>query len=211
MAHCYQALREADGRGDFSHAVQAAEDCLAFLGRTTQTDPSKTRNGYYATYYLASALRKGKGVPIDELRAFDLLKSLADVDLDGDAALDLAEMYLNGNGTTRDPVEAAVLVWRVAHGAWSFYSPYWGMCNNCDDLWKHRETLEHRLDRELTRGEREQARMREIDKFPDILARANHRDRQVSIATACVIFTIVAAIWWRTRPSKRSAVRRIRA
>ena len=55
-------------------------------------------------------------------------QNLVATDRDSDAALSLAEAYLDGVGTSRDPIEAAVILWRVQHGAWSIYNDYWGMC-----------------------------------------------------------------------------------
>ena len=111
-----QSIREADSKGDFERAAHAAEQCLAVVAND------------YCKLYLSSSLRTGRGVPRDEERAFAILQNLVATDRDSDAALSLAEAYLDGVGTSRDPIEAAVILWRVQHGAWSIYNDYWGMC-----------------------------------------------------------------------------------
>jgi hypothetical protein len=194
---------EADRRGDFSGAVQSAEGCLAVLA-AGPTEAGKGLSEYFCKYYLGSALRKGRGVPRDEQRAFDLLDTLAGADPDGDAALDVAEMYLSGEGISRDPIEAAVIVWRVRHGAWSFYSPYWGMCNNCEGLWAHEKAFQQRLDRELTSDEKQQAEALGTIRFPEVAARVRNRDRQVAIGTAFLIALIGGTVWLCRRFSTRS-------
>jgi hypothetical protein len=198
VARFNQAISEADRRGDFSGAVQSAEGCLAVLA-AGPTEAGKGLSEYFCKYYLGSALRKGRGVPRDEQRAFDLLDTLAGADPDGDAALDVAEMYLSGEGISRDPIEAAVIVWRVRHGAWSFYSPYWGMCNNCEGLWAHEKAFQQRLDRELTSDE-----ALGTIRFPEVAARVRNRDRQVAIGTAFLIALIGGTVWLCRRFSTRS-------
>jgi hypothetical protein len=195
----HQAISEADRRGDFSAAVQSAEVCLALAA--VPTEAGKGLSDHFCKYYLGSALRKGRGVARDEQRAFLILNTLATAD--ESAALDVAEMYLDGEGTSRDPIDAAVILWQVKHGAWSFYSPYWGMCNNCEGLWAREKTLQQRLNRELTSDEKQQAETLETIRFPEIAARVRSRDTQIMIGVASLIALIGGVVWWRRRLSRR--------
>ena len=150
---------------------------------------------------VSDALRDGKGIPRDETRAFALAKYLAASDADGDAALDLAQGYLDGKATPRDPVEAAVILWRVEHGLWSFYSRYWGLCDDCTALWAHMKTLDARIAREISPEQRHKAILIALNRFPAIAARVKQRDGQV---TALLGLGLLAAAslaaglirWW---------------
>jgi TPR repeat protein len=198
------AIHQADRRGDFEGAVRDAEECVTITKDTAAGPEEASASPYYCVYYLGSALRKGRGVPRDEGRAFGLLKALAASDPDGDAALDLAEDYLDGAGTPRNSIEAAVIFWRVEHGAWSFYSDYWGMCTaGCESLYSHEKVVEERLARELSFAEKQQSELIAADRFPDIAARAKRRDGQVEATVAVVAALTGGLLWWRTRSRKR--------
>jgi hypothetical protein len=198
------AIYQADRRGDFEGAVRDAEECVTITKGTAARPNDASGSPYYCVYYLSSALRKGRGVPRDEGRAFGLLKALAASDPDGDAALDLAEDYLDGDGTPRNPIEAAVIFWRVEHGTWSIYSDYWGMCTaGCESLYSHEKVVKERLARELSSAEKQQSKLMAADRYPDIAARAKRRDGQVD-ATVAVVATLTGGLlWWRTRSRKR--------
>lgn len=196
----HSAIHQADQRRDFGGAVRSAEECLDFV----ETIHARTgqRPGFgYCAYYLSSALRSGRGTSRDAVRAFQLLAAVAATD-DGKAALDLAEMYLNGEGTPRNAVEAAVLVWRVEHGAASIYSDYWGMCDVCEDNSAQERSLDRRLAHELTLNEQREAAAIERSRFADIVERVKQRDTQIETATAS-LFAAIAALFWLRRRSKR--------
>lgn len=189
-----QPIREADRRGDFENATNAAEKCVT-ITRGARTESKSAPGDYYCMYYLSSALRNGRGVPRDERRAFLLLNDLVATYRDDDAALDLAEAYLDGAGTSRDPVEAGVIFWRVKHGAWSIYSDYWGMCNNCEEFWAHEKVVGERIERELTTTEKKQANTIGAARFPEIAARVTYRDVQIEVATAVLIAATGSLLW----------------
>lgn len=198
-----QAINQADRRGDFETAANQAGKCVA-ITRSTSTEPWTAAGNPYCAYYLASALRNGRGIPRDEGRAFVLLKDLAETDHDSDAALALAEAYLDGAGTPRDPVEAGVILWRVEHGAWSTYSDHWGMCDNCDEFWAHDKVVNERIDRELTAEEKKRAAAIGAARFPEIAARVRHRDIQLEATTAILVAMTGSLLWWRRRSRRRS-------
>lgn len=203
-----QTIHAADLQGDFDHAARAAEQCVAI---TASTKPSigGVPTNYYCKIYLSSALRSGRGLPRDEGRAFAVLKDLVATDQDGGVALSLAEAYLDGAGTPRDPIEAAAILWRVQHGAWSIYSDYWGMCKDCADLWRNEKTFSERIDRELTKEEKARANAVAALRFPDIVARVKHRDRQIAAAIATPITMLGGLLWlrqWRARRRRSTTV-----
>jgi hypothetical protein len=197
-----QAIREADRRGDFQTAADQAEKCVA-VTKAASTAPLTAEGNRYCAYYFISALRKGRGTPRDERRAFALLGELAAHDRDGDLALDMAEAYLDGVGTRRDPVEAGVLFWRVEHGAWSVYGDYWGMCENCKVLWNHMRVVEERVGRELTEEQKKRAVAIAAGRFPEIAARAADRDQQIRFALVCVFLVAFGVLWWRIRVNRQ--------
>jgi hypothetical protein len=188
---------DADRQSDFKTAVASAEACVALR----ESMPS----GYYGycENYLGKALLRGNGVARDARRGFALIKKAAEAYPDADWALDLAEAYLNGDGVPPDPVEAAVIAWRVQHGASSVYNSYWGMCLNCDELWRHAAVLDERLNSELAPNQKQQARGIAAERFPEIAKQVRRQDTQQDtqmffIATA--LFALIAsAIWWRRR------------
>lgn len=194
-----------DKRGDFERAVSAAEQCIAKSVAYGAHAPD-----FYCNHYLSSALKTGRGITRDQERAFELLKGLVASDPNGDAALDLVEDYLDGAGTSRNPVEAAVVFWRVEHGTWSSYGDYWGMCKNCEDFYSRKKVVEERLARELTPTEKYRSEVIAEDRFPDIAARAKRRDRKIE-----AVVTVLAALagsllalagsllYWRGRNRKR--------
>ncbi len=199
------AIYQADQSGDFAAAVHTAQECIA-ISKGIAPDDDQTGNPF-CVHYLSDALRDGKGIPRDEARAFALAKYLAASDADGDAALDLAQGYLDGKATPRDPVEAAVILWRVEHGLWSFYSRYWGLCDDCTALWAHMKALDERIAREMSPEQRHKAISIALNRFPAIAARVKQRDGQV---TALLALGLLAAgslaaglIWWWMR-SRRS-------
>ena len=103
-------ISQSDLRGDFESAVPVAGACLTVSGGTTGTPNNWLVNP-------SCALGEVDGNSRDQARALEIEKVFAGHDADDDAALDLAEDYLDGVDVRRDPVEAAVLVWRVEHGA----------------------------------------------------------------------------------------------
>jgi hypothetical protein len=195
-----QAIFNADRRGDFEGAARNADKCVTMTTGGSDGSPGS----YYCTYYLSSALRTGKGIPRDENRAFTLLRSLTPTDHDGDAALALAECYLDGVGTPRDPIEAGIVLWRVKHGAWSIYSDYWGMCDNCEQLWAHEKAVEKRIEQELTAEERTRADNLAAARFPEIAERVTHRDVQIEAAALAAVATVGSLIGWCQWSRKRS-------
>ncbi len=203
------AIYQADQRGDFATAVQAAEKCIAITKGTTTAVSDQAANPT-CVYYLSKALRDGRGIPRDETRAFALVKDLAARDADGNAALDLAQGYLDGKAIPRNPVEAAVILWRVEHGLWSFYSKYWGMCDDCEDLWAHMKALDARISREMTPEERHRATLIAVDRFPAVAARVKLRDQQVTALLVLAVLTAASLTgglisWWmRSRRSVHS-------
>src|SRR5262249_39515070 len=152
---------DADRRGDLKTAIASAEACVALR----ESMPFRAAYGYCENY-LGKALLQGNGIAHYARRGLALIKKIAEASPHGDWALDLAEGYLDGNGTPRDAVEAAVITWRVQHGAHSLYSPYWGMCMNCDELWRKEAALDDRLNRELTPNEKQQASAIAAERFP---------------------------------------------
>jgi hypothetical protein len=204
----HSAIFQANQRGDFDNAVRSAEDCLAFEEAIQSRTGQRPGGGSYCAYYLSSALRSGKGAPRDVTRAFHLLITFGAADSDGAPALNLAEMYLDGEGTARDPVEAAILVWRVEHGSWSKYSPYWGMCTVCEDYSAQERSLDERLARDLSVDELQQAAVIERIRFPMIVEQVKRRDAEIETATASLFAAIagLAGILWMRR---RSAARRV--
>jgi len=199
------AIYQADHSGDFAAAVQTAQECIAI---SKGTDPVDDQAGNpFCVHYLSDALRDGRGIPRDEARAFALAKYLAASDADGDAALDLAQGYLDGKATPRDPVEAAVILWRVEHGLWSFYSRFWGLCDDCTALWAHMKALDARIAREMSPEQRHKAISIALNRFPAIAARVKQRDEQVTALLG--LGSLVAASlagglirWWmRSRSS----------
>jgi hypothetical protein len=186
------AILQSDNQGDFERAVRYAEECV------TITKGTAVGSSYYCIYYLSSALRRGRGVPRDEERAFGPLNALVALNPNDDAALDLAQDYLDGAGTLRNPIEAAVVFWRVEHGAWSFYSDYWGMCNNCESLHAHAKVVGERIARELTAAEKQQSAVIAAGRFPDVTDRAKRRDRQIE-AILAVVATLIGSLLWYNR------------
>ncbi|MET2832159.1 hypothetical protein [Mesorhizobium shangrilense] len=198
-----QEIFQADRRGDFKSAAHAAEECVTMASAESDKLP------YYCAYYLSSALKLGKGILRDQNRAFPLLKSITAKDLDDEAALALVENYLDGAGTPRDAIEAGIVFWRVQHGAWSIYSAYWGMCNECEEFRKHERIVAYRIARELTAEEKQTAESLAIARFPAIAERAKHRDAQIKRMQALILALIAVVgclIWWRRRSRKQSYV-----
>jgi hypothetical protein len=200
------AIYQADHSGDFAAAVHTAQECIA-ISKGTAASVDDEGGNPFCVHYLSDALRDGRGVPRDEVRAFALAKYLAASDADGDAALDLAQGYLDGKATPRDPIEAAVILWRVEHGLWSFYSRFWGLCDDCADLRAHMKVLDARIAREMSPEEKHRAVLIALNRFPAIAERVKQRDGQV---TALLGLGLLAAlslagslIWWWTR-SRRS-------
>ncbi len=115
----------------------------------------------------------------------------------------MTEDYLDGLGTARDPVEAGVVFWRVKHGAWSIYSNYWGMCDDCGAVWNHEKAVAERIDRELTTDERKQAAAIAADRFPETAARVRHRDGQIEGVTTIVVVLIGSLLWLSSRWYRR--------
>jgi hypothetical protein len=185
---------DADRRGDFKTAIASAEACVALR----ESMPSGAAYGYCENY-LGKALLQGKVAAGDARRGFTLIKNVTAADPDGSWALDLAEAYLDGKGVARDPVEAAVITWRVEHGAFSIYSPYWGMCTECSELYRNEAALDKRLNSELTSDQKQQAISAAAERYPEIARTVKRRNTQMtSIAT--VSFALIAsAIWWRRR------------
>ena len=208
LAALFTALRQADRLGDFERADEIARKCIT-LTSGMQASAGATPDDYYCRYYLSSALRKGRGVPRNEARAFALLSDLVAKDPDGDAALDLTEEYLDGLGPSRDPVEAGVTFWRIKHGAWSVYSNYWGMCDECRTFLNHEKVVGERIERELTADERKQAEAIAVNRFPEIAVRVRHRDRQIKGLRTIEAVLIGGLLWlssrWYRRLSRRAA------
>lgn len=204
------AIYQADHSGDFAAAVHTAQECIAISKGTAASIDGEAGNPF-CVHYLSDALRDGRGIPRDEARAFALAKYLAASDADGDAALDLAQGYLDGKATPRDPVEAAVILWRVEHGLWSFYSRYWGLCDDCTELWAHMKALDARIAREMSPEQRHKAILIALDRFPAIAARVKQRDAQVTallglglLAAASLAGSLIR--WWmRSRSSVQSS------
>jgi hypothetical protein len=205
--HKMQTLRQTifqeDRRRNFEGAVHAAEECMT-ITKATQDAVKITSGNYSCAYYLSSALRKGMGITRDEERAVDLLKALVAIDPNDDAALDLAEAYIDGSGTARDPVEAYVLVWRVEHGAWSSYSDHWGMCDDCNELWAREKAVDERIEQELTPEEKRQAATIAEARFPELAARVKHRQEEIATTIVALVAVAIGLLGWRTRSSRRS-------
>lgn len=187
------AIYQADQRGDFAVAVHTAEECIA-ITKGSATPVGDEAGNPFCIQYLSDALRDGRGIRRDEARAFALVKYLAARDADGDAALDLAQGYLDGKATPRDPVEAAVILWRVEHGLWSFYSRYWGLCDDCGRLWAHMKALDARIAQEVTPEERQRAASIAADRFPGIVARVKRRDSQVTALFGVALFVAASLV-----------------
>lgn len=182
-----QSLREAERRNDFEGAAKAAEKCVAVTKNSDAAFQRETGQPYCARY-LAMALRDGKGIKRDEIRAFAIIRGLA---AKSDwQSLDLVEAYLDGMGTPRDHVEAGVIFWRVDHGFLSIYSDYWGMCNECEADYSEKEILRQRIERELTPEEKQKADAISLSRFPEIAARVRERDSFL----ATIIMSSVIAI-----------------
>jgi hypothetical protein len=192
------AVYQSDRRGDFDRAVGAAEQCIAKSVAYGANAPN-----FYCIHYLSSALKTGRGITRDQERAFELLKGLVALDPNDDAALDLVEDYLDGAGTSRNPIEAAVVFWRVEHGAWSSYSDYLGMCKNCEDFHAHEKAVEARLARELTPTEKYRSEIVAEDRFPDIAAHAKQRDRKIETTVTVLAALAGSLLYWRRRNRKR--------
>lgn len=183
---------QADRRGDFKSAAHAAEQCVTMSSAESAELPC------YCAYYLSSALRLGKGLPRDQDRAFSLLKSVTAKDMDDEAALALVESYLDGAGTPHDAIEAGIVFWRAEHGAWSIYSPYWGMCNECGEFHRYERLVAYRIARELTAEEKQAAESLAIARFPAIAERVKRRDAQIEWMKA-LLPGVGCLIWWRRR------------
>lgn len=196
-----KTIHAADRGGDFEGAVRAAEDCVTI----SATDPNRPPGNPYCVMYLSSALRTGRGVARDEGRAFRLLKAIVAEDPDDEAALDLAEDYLDGVGTARDPIEGAVIFWRTQHGAWSFYSDHWGMCDECQSFFVHEKAVGERVAREVSPDQLRQSAIIAASRFPEIEARVALRRRQITIGAGSVLLAIVGAYGWYARFRKRAA------
>jgi len=155
-----QEIREAELRGDYEAAVAAAQQCIARY----ETTGEELLRGQFCLFYYATALKIGRGVARDKRQACLIFKGLAAVKPDGKASLELAECYLDGTGVPRDPVEAAVIVWKVQNGPFSSY------CTECGDLFEHARALHLRLKRELSSEERTKADRTKESRYPDIVA-----------------------------------------
>ncbi|TPN74539.1 hypothetical protein FJ987_13860 [Mesorhizobium sp. CU2] len=196
-----QEIIQADRRGDFKSAAHAAEQCVTASSAELGDVPE------YCAYYLSSALKLGKGLPRDQDRAFSLLKSVTTKDMDDEAALALVESYLDGSGTPRDAIEAGIVFWRVEHGAWSIYSPYWGMCDECAEFHRYEQLVAYRISRELTAEEKQTAESLAVERFPAIAERVKRRDAQIEwieILIATLIAAFGCLIWWWPRSLKLS-------
>jgi hypothetical protein len=151
-----QSIIEDGRRNDFDGAVKAAEKCIAVTKNSDAAFQRGTGRPFCARY-LAMALRDGKGINRDEVRAFAIIRALA---AKSDwQSLDLVEAYLDGMGTPRDPVDAGVIFWRVDHGFLSIYSDYWGMCNECQVDYSKKETLRRRIEIELTSEQKKRRKL----------------------------------------------------
>ena len=120
-----------------------------------------------------------------------------------DLGLGLAEMHLDGRGTPRNAIEAAVLVWRVAHGAWSIYDPQWGLCKVCEDTSAQESALDQRLTRELTSDQRREAAAIIVARFPDIVGHVRNRNAQLLVAGALLFAFVAGALLLRVRSASR--------
>jgi hypothetical protein len=140
-------MEALDRAGDYTDAVAVAQRCMQ-LG-------ASIREVYYGP-----ALASARGVARNGPEAFRLLSKTG-------YALDMAQLYYEGIGVARDPVEASVLAWAASHNA------AWDFCTDDRGCFTGAYALSAQIDRELSPSQKARAREIESERYPDKVRQQN--------------------------------------
>ncbi|MBZ9654049.1 hypothetical protein [Phyllobacterium lublinensis] len=182
-------IRQADAQGNYRVALDNAREChemwLALkLPHWRSSDCS---------YYYVDAVVAGKGITNNPVLGFQILEQTVKANYDDTYAVPkLVRSYLDGIATSRNPVGAAVTLWRFKNGR---ISEFFACKNGCDDTWRDIEDLEVLVDEELSDEEKYQAKMLERALFSKLYYKTLSWNKFVLLAKCAFIVLLCYALF----------------